>query len=241
MVEIERNNPGINELPKTVHEEICKLFSEYNNKLKPLIATVESLKQEFPGQILNEIRAFNDHIARCFLFGTTEEDCVKELRKAKGHVSRAILDCYKIILLYYFDFIKDFRQQYDSVNLTLVNDGKFLPELTRLNEEALKCSRIARYSEADSFPEKENSYIGYKKAVLAYDAVNNHILEHSQGLANAQQHATDQSAKKSTSENKRSWKFAFIGAILGVALGVLVTQITNHWDKILSMFSGIIQ
>lgn len=51
-------------------------------------------------------------------------------------------------------------------------------------------------------------------------------------MANAEQHGRDMSAK----ENKRSWKFAFIGAGIGAVFGAIVTLIINNWDKIICMF-----
>lgn len=218
MVDIERDDSGIASLPDSVHRELCALFKEYNNKLLPLVASVEVLKGQFPGQVLNEIRACFSHIARCFHSSVNENDCLNELKKAHGHITRAILDCYKIMLLYFFDEVNTFRQQYANVNLTLVSDGEFLPSFIRLNEIAITKSRKAKQIEVNSFPEKEDSYPAYKDAILAYNDVFQWIKSCGRGLANAEQHGRDMSAK----ENKRSWKFAFIGAGIGAVFGAIV-------------------
>jgi len=54
---IEIDNSGITALPDSVNRKLCILYSEYNKNLLPMVATVEALKGEFPGQVLNEIRA----------------------------------------------------------------------------------------------------------------------------------------------------------------------------------------
>lgn len=42
------------------------LYNTYNYTLKPLLATVEARFEKFPLPVINEIRAFNDHIAQCY-------------------------------------------------------------------------------------------------------------------------------------------------------------------------------
>lgn len=47
--------------------------------------------------INNEIRALNDHIARCYSESEniTSQQRMEQLSKAEGHVRRLILDCFK--------------------------------------------------------------------------------------------------------------------------------------------------
>lgn len=48
-------------------KRLIPLYDSYNNIIKPLIAEIEIRYELFPIVIFNEIRAFNDHIARCYL------------------------------------------------------------------------------------------------------------------------------------------------------------------------------
>lgn len=67
-----------------VQEAISSLYEEYTNKLKPVLAFEESVAQNFPGPILNEIRAINDHISRCYWAEKTEQSVLRKSEKPKG-------------------------------------------------------------------------------------------------------------------------------------------------------------
>ncbi|MDR0982886.1 MAG: hypothetical protein LBM07_06570 [Culturomica sp.] len=218
MKNIKESDSDIIQLPKSVEEDLFDLFKEYNNKLQPSISVVEALRGEFPGQVLNEIRACFGHIARCFMVGRDESDCNNDLKQAHNHITRAILDCYKIMLIYYFDEVKQFEKQYENTNLIIVDNGHFLPEFTELKQTAESKSQQAKLAEADSFSEKEKSYPAYKEAILAYRDVLKLIENSAQGLA----HANQLARKRSKEENRRSLAFAIIGAILGAIISLII-------------------
>ena len=89
------------QLSPVVQNELSKLYEVYTNKLKPLLALEETVAQSFPGPILNEIRAMNDHVSRCYWTDKSEADCLAEVKKAKGHLTRSILDAYKLTIALY--------------------------------------------------------------------------------------------------------------------------------------------
>lgn len=45
---------------------IVDCYVHYCEVIKPLIARIEALSEKIPLPLFNEIRAFNDHIARCY-------------------------------------------------------------------------------------------------------------------------------------------------------------------------------
>ena len=75
----------------------AKLFSQYNNNIKPLIAEIEARGEVMPQPLFNEIRAFTDHIARCYRKDITDECISDELSKANRHIVRITLDCFKCL------------------------------------------------------------------------------------------------------------------------------------------------
>jgi len=220
-----KSNIEMSELSLAVQQELYQLFDFYHNSYKPVMALAETLKQEFPGPVLNEMRNLADHVASCFRYNATEQICLNELKRARRHIARAIIDCYKIMIICYGDIVVDFYKQYKSVNLALVNDGEFLPELTRLKDIAIKKTIYAKKIESESFSERESSYSAYMEAILAYDEVNNHINNHSQGLAHVAQIARRNLLKE--------WGFV----VIGVALGAVVT----NWKAIIEFFQTIIK
>ena len=208
------------QLSPNIQKAISLLYEEYTNKLKPLLAFEETMAQSFPGPILNEIRALNDHVSRCYWADKSVEECLKEVSKAKGHLSRSILDAYKYLVIVYERRVQDFFSQYKEVCIAIVDDGKFLPELNRLHAVARDLAFQAKMEEAKAFPNKDLSYEAYENAVLAYTDVDDYISKHSNGLSNAAQYARDQT--------KTNYKFAFISAIIGTALGAIVTLLLNN-------------
>ena len=206
-----------------VRKSIEACFREYTDVLKPALAMTESLSQEFPGPVLNEIRAVFDHISRCYAPELTENECLEEMKKGRGHLLRAILDCYKALLITYEDGVKKFGEQYKNVDLTLVGDGDFLPELNRLHQEAKNLAIQAREEESSAFPNKEDAFNHYQKAIVAYSRIPEYIKGHSKGLALASQRAR----KKDLKAIIHTVFGAVLGAVLGIVLTILYERLSS--------------
>jgi len=125
------------ESEKYIFEEVEKLYLEFSKTVKPLIATVEAEREEFPIGILNEVRAFNDHIARCFAEKNDKDYVNQQLDKARNHITRICLDCYKILIFTYKDRIDHFNKINKKVDLGMVSDGIFFQSLTRLSRDSI--------------------------------------------------------------------------------------------------------
>ena len=236
MIDIEMNEQSTFALPEKANRMLSELYVTYREILKTRIFLVEILTNEYPIQVLTEIRDFNDHIAKCFLNNENESDCLKELHKAKSHLQRAIADCYKILIQIYFpDKIAFFHKQYEIIHLRMVDNGCFLPELTRLQKIAEDKSFQAKQNEFNS--DGDISCEDFENAFLAYQEVLSHIEKNSSGLANAIQIVGYHSKK----ENRRAWKFAIISAVFSAPLGSVVTLIIKNWDAIINLFSNATQ
>lgn len=53
-----------------IFTKIHDLNYSYENVVKVLLATIESLDERMPISIFNESRAFTDHLARCYVNST---------------------------------------------------------------------------------------------------------------------------------------------------------------------------
>ena len=55
-------------------KRISKILSDYKNTVKPLLSDIQSRRNngQLPNNFLNEIRALNDHIARCYRSAITQ-------------------------------------------------------------------------------------------------------------------------------------------------------------------------
>lgn len=85
--------------------KLSPLYQTYNEVIKPLIAEIEVRFESFPTSIYNEIRAFNDHVARCYRNINDEELIETQIKKSKGHIERIVLDCYKYLNVKLYDLV----------------------------------------------------------------------------------------------------------------------------------------
>lgn len=130
------------------HEKITSLYTFYNEVIRPLISEIEARKEVFPAPLFNEIRAFNDHVARCYLSGMTEVKVNEELKKAEGHINRITLDCFKYLDVFLYEKVKRFEHSTRYIDISLLDNGEFYPSFCRLQKEAVKNVREAKKKEA---------------------------------------------------------------------------------------------
>lgn len=188
------------------HNEIlANHYNLYNNVIKPLIATYEAREQKFPTPIFNEIRAFNDHIARCFINELDNEFITKQLSKAGRHLNRIILDCYKYLIISYDDSINLFEERTKKIDLSIINDGKFYQELSASRKNAIQALRNAKEIESR---ENGNDNTIYEKFELAFNLYleTNNLIESNLDKINW--------AKTKTDKKNRNWLLITIASTI---------------------------
>jgi hypothetical protein len=148
-------------------EKLTPLYTTYNEVIKPLVAEIEARFESFPTSLFNEIRAFNDHVSRCYQKPNDGARIDEQVRKAKGHIERIVLDCYKYLNVSLYDLIiKDFDKTYKRVDLSAINNGEFLikhRELTReitlkLKEAKLKETQDDKSESISIYQDVHNKY-----------------------------------------------------------------------------------
>lgn len=108
-------------------QTIDELLRNYGRSAKPLINEISKRHKDgkVPDNLHNEIRAFNDHIARCYRDGVPDCYIYGELGKAEGHLRRLLYDCFKQLNIYISDNIKR-KERWNYSNRWLYrNGGKF--------------------------------------------------------------------------------------------------------------------
>jgi len=143
-----------------LHDKLSALYNSYNDVIKPLIADIESKYQKFPDSIFNEIRAFNDHVARCYITNITEDKANEEIKKAESHIVRIILDCYKYLAMWLHDYFEKFKANFD---ITLIDNGEFAPYFYNTQLKGIRTLREAKQNES------YNKQIAYDKYQEAYN------------------------------------------------------------------------
>ena len=190
-------------------EEIVKIFAKYREVLKPLIAEIEALNQRFPVGVLNEIRSCFDHIARYYA-GSSDAD--ENVRRASGHISRAIFDSYKFLIVVFHDQIENFLARNRNKDWSTVDGGRFNSKLHSLWGFAKN-----QYVEAKRQPDSEQNWL---KAYHAYREVSCFLEEPKNVLS------VDEGKNRETWMNKLFWVFA--GALIGCGLSLGVAAWGDH-------------
>lgn len=144
--------------------ELEEAFRIYLEDINPFIVQFEILRNEFPIELQNEIRAIYGHLARASI-AESESEVSSNLAKIKSHTKRALLDCYKYSCIIFTDCYSDFLVRYKGVDLTYLEDGRFLPEITALYNDtknklqAAKSAETSNMSEQELFDMYQNAYV----------------------------------------------------------------------------------
>ena len=199
--------------------DINKLYQEYLDILKPLIATIEGKYEIFPEGILNEIRALYDHIARLSILEMSEDIKNEEFKKAIRHIHRAKLDCYKILCTMGEISIEQFEKNYKNVRLGEVDSGKFLPKYEELKNIARNKTFKAKIEEKNITSNEENVSILYQKAISAFENLENFIKSNYENLA--------WSVSNQKLYTKKGYIIAFILGVIATIIGTIICKCFN--------------
>lgn len=148
-----------------ISNKLSELYNTYNEVIKPLIALYEAREEVFPIPLFNEIRAFNDHVARCYIISFSDDQISDELGRAERHINRIILDCYKYLNVSFHNEIMSFKKRTKHVDLTVLDNGLFYPKFLELRKNAIDLIRKAKRNESiklnDSFSDYQDAYNVY--------------------------------------------------------------------------------
>lgn len=199
------------------NNEIIEICESYNKIIHPFVAQLEIIDGEFPVEILNEIRAIFQHLIRCYALN--KEDAIKKnIDKARSHLKRAILDCFKYLCVSFDEEYKKFLHTFRHVDLREINQGAFLIDITRTYQEAKDLLIDAKEAEALS-EDVQNCFSSYESAYNKYCALHKLI--------------TSNQAYATTARRKQFVKHLF--AALGAALGWALTIVFGCKDYFLSL------
>ena len=162
-------------------ERITEIFATYRNTIKPLLADIQARRADnkLPDNFLNEIRALNDHIARCYRNDITEKNIYSELTKAEGHLRRLIYDCFKQLNIYISDTLERKERIYYS-NLWLTYDkGRFWTTYSKHRKYAQQ--NVIEAKKMESF-DSDKAMSFYEKAFQNYRDAENMLIEHKKML-----------------------------------------------------------
>lgn len=201
------------------YSKLTPLYQTYNGVIKPLIAEIEVRFEQFPTSIYNEIRAFNDHIARCY-YDINNQDLIEtQVRKATGHIERIVLDCYKYLNVKLYDLvIKDFDKKTKNIDLTTINNGEFYPQYKSLQQFIVTNLKKAKLLET-----QENK----EESIVLYEIVHNKYVELEDLITQNHTHIKWARAKYYSKK-----VINFLGWLIAAVISGIISSSIIPWDKI---------
>ena len=151
-------------------KRIADILNDYRNTVKPLLADIQARRTDskLPDNFLNEIRALNDHIARCYRKDISLDFIDSELTKAEGHLRRLIYDCFKQLNIYISDTLEYKENKYYSEMWLTHKKGVFWTDYSKYRKYAQQYVIEAKKSESIDSDRAmslyENAFLNYRRA-----------------------------------------------------------------------------
>lgn len=140
-----------------------ELIESYLNVKPILLDLYKRNGNRYIDGILNEIRALNDHVARCYRQGVTYEQAYDELCKAEGHLKRLIYDSFKQLNIIFYDFVSEYEEKYFSSQWICLDAGSFWEEYTRRRRNIVIAIEEAKIFESK---DSEKAFEKYQEAYV---------------------------------------------------------------------------
>ena len=209
-------------MEKYLHDKLYPLYKNYNETIKPLIGAIEVYYEKFPIQIFNEIRSYNDHVSRCYANPLCRDIIDFEISKAKSHIDRIILDCYKFLnVALHRKTIERFDKISKHVDLSVIDNGEFSMKYYKLRRTLVADIKKAKLTERT---DKDSAFKLYETSYLKYSELEEFLEQNTKSIYWA-------TAKHSM---WRFWKFSLflISAVISGFISTLVPQVFEFLEKI---------
>ena len=195
-------------------QDLDEVFRAYLEDINPFIVQFEVLKNEFPIELQNEIRAIYGHLARASI-AETPEVAERNIQKIKSHTKRALLDCYKYSCIIFTDNYFDFFERYKGVDLSYLENGTFLSEVQSLYNKAKDSYFEAKKAETSNISEDDH----FEMYQIAY----NKFVALEQRIRSVEDSASFLKHKATQKEwlAKVSFGVGVVGTVVGI-IGLLV-------------------
>ena len=217
---------------KKVEDKYKDLIESYVN-IKPILSNLykRNGNHHIEG-ILNEIRALNDHIARCYIPGLTDVQAFEELSKAEGHLKRLIYDSFKQLNIIFYDYTGDYERRFFGSHWISLNGGDFWSDYIRLRQLITRSVENAKLNESK---DADIAFADYQAAYVAQESIYKMLESHK---ADLERGLLDKMVRV-VSTNK-SWLLSTVAlAIIPALIWELYRHWTESWCWLTSIFKGL--
>jgi len=196
-------------------QDLDEIFRAYLEDINPFIVLFEAQRNEFPLELQNEIRAMYGHLARAAI-AETPEQAERNIQKIKSHTKRALLDCFKYSCVIFSDSYTDFFKRYEGVDLSYLEDGRFLPEIHAHYNKAKDAYFEAKQAETSNISE-ESLFNLFQKAYNLFASLAERL--------NSVEHSAVFLKHKATRRDRLAVASFIIGAV-GIAVTIVAAAMT---------------
>ena len=191
--------------------DVVSIFKVYTEIISSMVIQLETQDGQFPIEILNEVRAVFTHFARCALCGSSnDKEYNDNIKKAEGHIKRAVLDCFKYMCLSYDDKYKAFEERYKNVDLIVIDNGEFYPNLIHKRKLAVDQFYYAKSTEV-KHQSLDNTLDAFQDAYNLYVEVDDYIESHYDRL-----HMAKKRYLKQNAITVSGWLIGAVSLIIGI-------------------------
>lgn len=197
-------------------QNIDAVLKYYSTEVVPALATALTFDDDFPREILNEIRNSYTHLARANKLGNKHADYIKEVDGAYRHLKRTCLDCIKVSISI-ISLRADAVLQALEEELQLPND--IHDKMTKLRSRREK---LAAYEGEHPTHEAVNRY---KTLLIDYDVFREELnAKFTGGTAEERK-----SARKTRERKAKLWNL-LVGFIIGLLTSGIVAFVVKFLE-----------
>jgi uncharacterized protein (UPF0332 family) len=202
-----------------LYQEIHQLIRTAENKLKE----AERLDTKLTIPSVNQLRYVAFHLAEA-LCSRDDASFASEMGKAKNHCYRAIYDSHEMIIIYYLESIKVFREKY-AENLSIVH--KVLPSLIDYLNSADDAREYISGIDRGAIMSRDEYYRNADPHCKALASISRHFGAAEPVIQSKIREENTKILEKNINENKDARRF-IIQVILST-LGVLVAAAAAYF------------
>lgn len=118
---------------------IQSLLEYYHNEAVPALAAALTIDDEFPEEVLNEIRAAFTHLAAAQVNASDKEKVEYELAAARRHIRRVCLDCLKVCI---FSLAQKSERAIDALTDDIQLPSNVYKEMSRLRNQRKRLAAL---------------------------------------------------------------------------------------------------
>ena len=192
----------------------------YHNFFVPAYADLVAFLGDKPVQVLVEIENYNSHMMRAMEDGSADGVISSNLKKAKGHLQRGTLDCYKLLFVHINRQINQYFDGFEKIDIDIALGHTNFHQLFQQRQEFIQIIRQSRTTEM------QNVGVNIEGTIESYRSAVNNGFDLVELLSN--EYPQFERVKKYffIKQLQANWGGYVISAILGVVVTLIVSYFT---------------